>query len=1287
MENFILYEELGGGSSSVVHKGRRKGNLNYVALKCSDKAKRPEITNHVRLSQDVDHPNVVRFYEWYETKKHLWLVTELCTGGSLESVIKRDGCLPEDTVRKFGWDLVQGLDHIYKLGIIFSDLTPSKILLDSNGILKLGNFCHSKTESETLEDFLSLCCEEAGDEKYDDLKKRFQGSTAYMAPEVLEGSETTVISDLWALGCILYHMYTGRLYCADNYNEVNLHQQASFSVSPTSSPSPEFQNLLRGLLTRDPDARMKWSELRKHHFWTQALNEEEDLKEVEEKADKDEQCADRINGRQTDSLDSTKWGHKRIPDPVHFGDQADKNPCSRMTNTTPVHKSSENSILPQTKTTITRRPDSLRKTQGSDRKLVESTTGEEEAKTEDEIKMDVTQQISSKDRTSLDNAFKFKPTSDLDDDNTVFPLSSCATSREACSIFDSLNCSPSPIDAKTATSNDITSYVKALLHTESDRTVTPVLDNPKILKSPPLRFDAKNLGVSACTVEKLLSLSNQEWSVFIQQLSSSLEGQKTSAPTATRTTLNLLCYLCCAVKHKDVANRLINSKVLQALNLLLRQAPNWDVRSFVVRVMGLLAMHCTELEANGAVTEVVSTLSDLLRDNLKNSQVKRFLLPPLGEFLYLIASQEEKRGSPEGLWFVPAAAYTGLMRSLREGDDSIVHHMAAKTLENISTTVSGPSRCLLTTESGSALWYLFAHSNVEAVRITAISALCRLTHRVPSIFLAVIETCGPASIFEAVGGAGPRLQQHLLTAIATALVNSRIQTQHVTQLSDCVLKVLRCLESPSTITRAKAFLLLLILIKDNTHALLFCCQHRLVTYLERDLRKATPLKNHLSQSGYLAQCLDLLAYHLRSTAPLLLEDILCALRGIIGRRHPSLSQSKQLKRTLPSTSILLALLSSQTFRSQIVTEEFLTQMGSLLDSIAHVESNQTNLVSTLGATMCDEWIRTTLSIVEVLSQHNALISPYGSTVVYSILRPLTTLVFSRNAECSAFALRIQSELSLILLVHDDDSGMNTKNTEKEAKSKDQMTAEKKDEDSPANQIVSLFTETLLPRYESLLQAAEPISLYALKLLVSMTEYSTQMCRLINHSRVLPAVFQLIMSNSNTTGGMVQNAVALLCNLSEDSVLDMEPEHHEGLTEVVASALSDAARVHLDGEAAGRKVSHLVLQALLEVLHNILKQTANVVRSALQSQRLSCPTAETDAAEKLLFAFRPLSRLSTHLIHMVQSMDTCDWLECPEGEELVSQLQDMTNSSSNRYDVDVVPLADEILQKISISSTI
>ncbi|CDQ98929.1 unnamed protein product [Oncorhynchus mykiss] len=127
MENFILYEEIGTGRKSVVYKGRRKGSINFVAIICSDKSKRHEITNHVRLTHDIKHENVVTFYEWYETSNHLWLVVELCTGGSLESVITQDECLSEDVVREFAIDLVKGLRYIHDAGIVFSDLTPSKV--------------------------------------------------------------------------------------------------------------------------------------------------------------------------------------------------------------------------------------------------------------------------------------------------------------------------------------------------------------------------------------------------------------------------------------------------------------------------------------------------------------------------------------------------------------------------------------------------------------------------------------------------------------------------------------------------------------------------------------------------------------------------------------------------------------------------------------------------------------------------------------------------------------------------------------------------------------------------------------------------------------------------------------------------------------------------------------------------------------------------------------------------------------------------------------------------------
>nr|XP_054750014.1 serine/threonine-protein kinase ULK4-like [Lytechinus pictus] len=129
MENFILYDEIRQTETSTMYKGRRKGSVNFVAIHCIDKARRSEVTNRVRLSHELSHPNVVEFYEWYETTNHLWLIVELCTGGSLEHILSQDGHFPEQAVRDFGLDLVRGLHYIHSVGMLFSDFKPSK---DSN---------------------------------------------------------------------------------------------------------------------------------------------------------------------------------------------------------------------------------------------------------------------------------------------------------------------------------------------------------------------------------------------------------------------------------------------------------------------------------------------------------------------------------------------------------------------------------------------------------------------------------------------------------------------------------------------------------------------------------------------------------------------------------------------------------------------------------------------------------------------------------------------------------------------------------------------------------------------------------------------------------------------------------------------------------------------------------------------------------------------------------------------------------------------------------------------------
>ena len=85
----------------------------------------------MRLVHSLDHVNILRFFEWYETSKHVWVITELANGGSLADILDQDGTIPFPNVTSFLVDIIAGLNYLHCRQIVYCDLQPSKVIITS----------------------------------------------------------------------------------------------------------------------------------------------------------------------------------------------------------------------------------------------------------------------------------------------------------------------------------------------------------------------------------------------------------------------------------------------------------------------------------------------------------------------------------------------------------------------------------------------------------------------------------------------------------------------------------------------------------------------------------------------------------------------------------------------------------------------------------------------------------------------------------------------------------------------------------------------------------------------------------------------------------------------------------------------------------------------------------------------------------------------------------------------------------------------------------------------------
>jgi serine/threonine protein kinase len=198
-----------------VYKARDTRLGREVAIKVlpSHLSKDPDIKQRfereARAIAALSHPNICAIHDVGTQDGVEYLVMELLEGQTLADRLDK-GALPADQALKFGVDIADALDRAHRAGIVHRDLKPGNIMLTKSGV-KLLDFGLAKfAATEKPASDLSGPPDPSAASRPLTEKGAIMGTFQYMAPEQLKGKDADARTDIFALGCVLYEMATGK---------------------------------------------------------------------------------------------------------------------------------------------------------------------------------------------------------------------------------------------------------------------------------------------------------------------------------------------------------------------------------------------------------------------------------------------------------------------------------------------------------------------------------------------------------------------------------------------------------------------------------------------------------------------------------------------------------------------------------------------------------------------------------------------------------------------------------------------------------------------------------------------------------------------------------------------------------------------------------------------------------------------------------------------------------------------------------------------------------------------
>jgi serine/threonine protein kinase/Tfp pilus assembly protein PilF len=266
IKHYELVRRLGAGGSGVVYLANDTLLMRPVVLKILKRGAltleqmRTTVLREARMASAIEHPNVCAIYEVGEEGEEAFIVMQYVPGQSLDKIIAK-GPASMQLVLSVGIQIADGLNAAHSLGIFHRDLKPANAILTDGGLVKILDFGLARRINPEEGEFDPA---KSSRRKTGPVAATYTargGTIAYMAPEQFVTGQSSVQSDIWALGVILYELVSGRHpFARPDADEFQSIRAIQFVDPPPLSQCcpevpPELSSVIMSCLEKNPAER------------------------------------------------------------------------------------------------------------------------------------------------------------------------------------------------------------------------------------------------------------------------------------------------------------------------------------------------------------------------------------------------------------------------------------------------------------------------------------------------------------------------------------------------------------------------------------------------------------------------------------------------------------------------------------------------------------------------------------------------------------------------------------------------------------------------------------------------------------------------------------------------------------------------------------------------------------------------------------------------------------------------------------------------------------------------